>query len=205
MSASNERFVCHECDLLIAVSPLAVGEKAFCPRCDYLLASNRPHAHSKLFAYSLAALLFLIFASAFPFLGFSAQGQERSVTLFQSIAILVTEDFPTLAVLVFLFIIAIPALFLLGSIYVSIALALNRRLPGTRRILRWSLLALPWSMAEIFLVGILVSFIKIVAMADVALGMSFWSYVLFSVCMTIAVINIDKRDLWQRVDVITNG
>lgn len=205
MSASNEQFVCHECDLLIAVPPLAVGQKAFCPRCDYLLTSNRPYAQRKVFAFSIAALLFLFFASTFPFLGFSAQGQDRTVTLLQTIAILVSENFMSLAILVFLFIVAIPGLFLLGAIYVSIALAVNRLLPGTRKVLRWSLLALPWSMAEIFLVGILVSFVKIVSMADVSLGMSFWSYVLFSVCMTIAIINLDKREIWQRVDAINHG
>lgn len=198
------RMVCHECDLLVGVPPLEIGQKAFCPRCNYLLTSRRPAAQDRVFAYSVAALLFLFLANAFPFLGFSAQGQERTVTLLQSVAILITENYPSLAAVVFALIIVIPGLFLIGVIYVSSSLALQRVLPGTRTILRWVLMLLPWSMAEIFLIGILVSFIKIVAMADVALGLSFWSYVLFTVCMTVAVLHLDKRELWQRVSLLAN-
>lgn len=196
---------CHECDLLVDVPPLKSGQKAFCPRCSYLLAANRPGAQSRVFAFALAALVFLILANAFPFLGFAAKGQERTVTLLQSVSILVAENFPALATIVFASIIAIPAAFLLGVVYFSSSLALNRLLPGTKAALRWVLMALPWSMAEIFLVGILISFIKIVEIADVALGLSFWSYVLFSVCMTVVVLHLDKRELWSRITALSSG
>lgn len=196
---------CHECDLLISVPELQRGQKAFCSRCNYLLAANRPDAPGKVFAFSVAALIFLVLANAFPFLGFSAKGQERTVTLLQSVSILITENFPELAVIVFASIIAIPAAFLVGVIYFSSSLALNRRLPGTKTTLRWVFIALPWSMAEIFLVGILISFIKIVAIADVALGMSFWSYALFSACMTVAVLHLDRRELWRRITVLEDA
>jgi paraquat-inducible protein A len=72
-------------------------------------------------------------------------------------------------------------------------------LPGTVAVLRWILMLMPWSMAEIFLISILVSFVKIVTIADVSLGLSFWSYVLFTVCMTVVVLYPDKRELWKRV------
>lgn len=127
------------------------------------------------------------------------------MTLLQSVSILVAENFPALATIVFASIIAIPAAFLLGVVYFSSSLALNRLLPGTKAALRWVLMALPWSMAEIFLVGILISFIKIVEIADVALGLSFWSYVLFSVCMTVVVLHLDKRELWSRITALSSG
>lgn len=198
-SGTQSQMACHECDLLIDVPALETGQKAYCPRCNYLLAANRPKAQNTVFAFAVAALVFLLLANLFPFLGFSAKGQERTVTLFQSVAILATENFPSLATIVFASIIAIPAAFLTGVIYFSSSLALKNLLPGTTTILRWVFIALPWSMAEIFLIGILISFIKIVAIADVALGLSFWSYLLFSICMIVVVLHLDKRDLWQRV------
>jgi paraquat-inducible protein A len=199
---AKSRMVCHECDLLVGVPSLEVGHKAFCPRCNYLLAANRPFAQSVVFAFSVSGLVFLVLANAFPFLGFSASGQERTVTLLQSIAILVTENLPLLAAIVFASIIAIPAVFLISIIYVSLSLAKDRLYPGTKTTLRWALLLLPFSMAEIFLIGILVSFIKIVAIADVALRASFWSYVLFTVCITVVVLHLDKRELWGRVKLL---
>lgn len=191
--------VCHECDLLVDVPSLGIREKAFCPRCNYLLASNRPHAHAFVLAFSVCAILFLLLAIAFPFLGFSASGQERTVSLFQSISILVTEKLPSLGLVVFLSIILIPALFLTAMVYVMFGIAQQRMLPGIPVVLRSALLMLPWSMAEIFLIGILVSFIKISSIADVTLGLSFWSYVLFTLCMSVAVLHLDKREIWQRI------
>jgi paraquat-inducible protein A len=199
VTTAGSQMVCHECDLLMVVPALQIGQKAYCPRCNYLLAANRPHALTMVFTFAVSGLLFLLLSTTFPFLGFSASGQERAVTLLQSIAILVAEDLPSLATIVFASIILIPGAFLVGAIYVSSALKLNRLLPGTVAILRWILMLMPWSMAEIFLISILVSFVKIVTIADVSLGLSFWSYVLFTVCMTVVVLYPDKRELWKRV------
>lgn len=202
--APASQIVCHECDLLNDIPELDVGQKAFCPRCGYLLTSNRPNAQRIVFAFSVTALVFLLLSSAFPFLGFSTRGQEQTVTLIQSVAILVDENFPELAFVVFASIIAVPGVLLLGMVYVSSAIVLGRRLPGMRPTLRWALRLAPWSMAEIFLIGILVSFIKIVSLADVALGLSFWSYALFTICMTVVVLHIDNRELWRETRVLTD-
>jgi paraquat-inducible protein A len=174
-------------------------------RRNYLLAAHRPHAQAMVFAFALSGLVFLGLSVAFPFLGFSASGQERTVTLLQSILILATEDLPSLAAIIFAAIVLIPAAFLIGAVYVSIALKLKRLLPGTVAVLRWTLLLMPWSMGEIFLISILVAFVKIVSLADVSLGLSFWSYVLFTVCITVVVLYPDKRRLWQRVWALSDG
>ncbi len=203
-TTAGSQMVCHECDLLIAVPALEAGQKAYCPRCNYLLAAHRPHASTMVFAFAVSGLFFLVLSAAFPFLGFSASGQERTVTLLQSILILVTEGLPSLAAIIFAAIVLIPATFLIGAVYVSVALKLKRLLPGTVAVLRWTLILMPWSMGEIFLISILVAFVKIVTIADVSLGLSFWSYLLFTVCITVVVLYPDKRRLWQRVKALDN-
>ncbi len=195
--------VCHECDLFVDVPTLEEHDKAFCPRCQYLLVANRPNAGEKILAFSIAAMVFLVLANLFTFLSLSASGQEQSVTLLESIKVLF-EEHVLLAGVVFVTIIGVPAALLLGMAYVSFSLKLPRHLPGTRGALRLSLHMLPWSMAEIFLIGILVSFIKIVALAHVELGASFWAYVFFTICLMIVVLNIDRRELWRRVNAVSN-
>lgn len=200
MTMANEsRVVCHECDFLVRVPSLATGDRALCPRCNYLLAANRPGALSRALAFSVTGFLFLGLAITFPFIEFRARGSEHSVTLLQSISILATENLPSLVALVFLLVVLVPAVFLTGTIYVSVAVALGRQLPATRFVLRWVILLLPWSMAEIFVIGILVSFIKIVSLAEVTLGLSFWAYALFTVCMVVVTLSLDRRELWNQV------
>ena len=202
---AGSTMACHECDLLVDVPELDPGEKAYCPRCNYLLAANRPHAQTKMFAYAVTGLVFLLLANTFPFLSLEARGQEQTVTLIGSVAILFEENRPFLSGIVFMAIVGIPAVLLLGVIYVSVAIRTRKPLRGARRALRWVLRLAPWSMAEIFLIGILVSFVKIVSLADVTLGISFWAYVLFTACSLLSLMYIDRREVWRRLDTVRRG
>jgi len=162
-----------------------------------LLAARRPDAQAKLLSYSLTALIFLGLANAFPFITLNARGMEQTVTLLGSVAILFTEQHHLLAAVVFALIAVIPALLLMGVVYVSLSIQLGRELPGARMCLRGTIALAPWNMAEIFLIGILVSFIKIVSLADVHLGLSFWAYTLFTLGVALVTINFDRREVWS--------
>ncbi len=192
--------VCHECDLLVDIPELEPHEKAYCPRCSYLLAANRPNAQQRMFALAVTALVFLALSTAFPFLSLAKSGVEQTITLLETVGILFSEENRVLSFIVFASIVLVPALLLLGIVYVSIATETNTALPGARTALRWVLQLAPWSMAEIFLIGILVSFVKIVSLADVALGLSFWAYTLFTICTLAVMLLIDRREIWRKLD-----
>ena len=193
---------CHECDLLVRVPPLEPRQHAHCPRCNHLLTAKRPDALAKLLAYSTTALLFLALGNAFPFITLNARGLEQEVTLLGSVAVLFTEDHRLLAAIVFASIAVVPALLLGCVAYVALAIRIGRALPGVRACLRWSIALAPWNMAEIFLIGILISFIKIVDLADVELGLSFWAYTLFTLGLVLITLNFDRRELWTQLDAL---
>ena len=193
----SKHIACRECDLLVKLTHLAEGCRALCPRCGYTLTTNHRNAGDRVIAFSLAALVFLCLSFVFPFLTFSAQGQDRTTTLMQSITVMITENFTSLAVIIFITIIVIPALYLLSAIYVYMSVKSSRLFPGTHTMMKLIGHLQHWSMADIFLIGILVSFIKIISLADVSLGLSFWSFVLFIISMTAAVLHIDKHQIWQ--------
>ena len=58
-------------------------------------------------------------------------------------------------------------------------------------------------MAEVFVIGTLVSLIKIGAMATVVIGISFWAYVGFVICFTASLANLDRHALWRRIEECT--
>ncbi len=188
---------CSQCDLLLKLVPLEMGNKALCPRCNHLLTANHCNAKNRVIAFSITAILFLVLSNCFPFLTFSAQGHEQTVTLIQSIYTLVTQNFFILALLIFSSVIVIPVVYLLSVIYVYVSLKRARLLAGTYTLLKLIGGLQHWNMAEIFLIGILVSFIKIASLAEITLGVSFWAYVFFILSMTIVMSHIDKHQIWQ--------
>jgi len=200
----NTCIVCNQCDLLIKLKPPEVGTKALCPRCDNILTANHPNAINRVIAFSFTALLFLLLANCFTFLSINTQGLEQSITLLQSMVILVKQNFIALALLIFITVILIPGLYLLSTLYICLSIKSAHRLPNTPKLMKLIVHLQQWNMAEIFLIGILVSFIKIVSQADISLGLSFWAYVIFILSMAAAMLNIDKHQFWQWIKIKQN-
>ena len=59
-----------------------------------------------------------------------------------------------------------------------------------------------WSMVEVFIIGVIVSLVKIAAMATVVVGASFWAYAAFAICFTAAVANLDRYQCWERIEAL---
>jgi len=59
------------------------------------------------------------------------------------------------------------------------------------------------SMAEVFIIGVLVSLVKIAAMASVVIGISFWAYVGFAVCFTASLSSLDRFQMWREIEACT--
>ena len=191
---------CHECDLLLELSEVKPGTKLLCPRCGYVITRTGHQALNRLIAFSLSATLFFAYACAFPFLSFNLQGRGQLITLLQSVSELYQQGHPVLSLMVAIFIILAPLLLLVGLLYVLLPLKAGRRNPGSIVVSKLLLAIQPWSMVEVFLIGVLVSLIKIATMASLLLGPSFWAYVAFSVMLTATLTYLDRLQLWHWLD-----
>lgn len=199
MTEPTQIIICHECNNRVHVPVLQHRQKATCPRCDFVLTSQNDMANERILAFSFTALILLALSLCFNFLGFSASGQEQSINIIQGIQVLADQDYVFLAIIQLLAIVILPGAMLVGLIYVLLPLQLGLRPYYGRRVLTIVYALLPWSMAEIFLVGVLVSLIKISSLADITIGPSFYAYVGFTVCMTATVLHMDKHKLFSLV------
>lgn len=66
---------------------------------------------------------------------------------------------------------------------------------------RWISFTEPWNMIEVFLLGVLVSLIKLGKLAELEFGVGFWAFGILMFCMAAAVAAIDKKELWDRLEV----
>lgn len=160
---------------------------------------------SRVFAYAVAAAILLALANSFSFLSFSANGLGNVITLPQAPESLWNYGMPVLAALVAAFIIVIPALVLMLLILVSAPLVLGRRASWVPSAARLLFALQHWAMAEVFIISVIVSLVKIAALATVVLGISFWSYVGFSLCLTLALASLDRYQCWQSIESLEAG
>lgn len=199
-----ESVTCHECDWPSVVPQLQHKQNAHCPRCGYKLTGHRRNHEQAIVAFALTALIFLAFALPFEFLSFSSQGLAQSMDLPGSIRILVNNEYLGFAALLLLVIFVLPAFILLSLSYLYGCHLLAIKPLGANHLAKLIYLFLPWSMMEIFLVGVSVSLIKIVALADVGLGPSFYSYIGFTLATVATLTFADKHQIKKTFEIEFN-
>jgi paraquat-inducible protein A len=187
--------LCHECHYQVTLPILNHKQAALCPRCGLQLTVYHNNATQKIIALATTSLIFLLASLPFEFLSFSASGQYQSIDILGSLWILVEKDYALLAVVQAIAVLILPAFVLICLLYLLVPLSLGVRPIKADGVIKILFKFLPWAMAEIFLIGVLVSLIKIISMADVGLGLSFYAYLLFTVFMTITLLYVDKYQL----------
>lgn len=194
---SQGQLACHECDLMVSIPELSNGQKATCPRCGFVFTRFFKNARSRLLALSTTSLIFMLLMLIFPFLNFTSQGNQKTVFFIQSIQSMGEETYLSVVILMLITTLIIPFIILVSVTYVLISSKLKQALPYTRLVLRMVFYLQPWNMAEIFLLGILVSMVKIASLATVQFGWSFYAFIFYIASMAATRIYFDRYQLWN--------
>jgi paraquat-inducible protein A len=115
-----------------------------------------------------------VIANTFPFLGFKVGAQIQETTLATGVETLYSQGMWEIAILVFLTTILLPFMQLVGLISIHLPLKLNRIPYKLPLVLRYLQSIKPWCMVEVFMLGILVSVVKLAKMATLVPGVGFW-------------------------------
>lgn len=184
--------VCSTCGLTCSLPELAEGHAAVCPRCRETLRKRCRADWERVAALATAACIALVVALSGMFLGLRSAGGDNAMTLLGASARL-AEQRLLLGIIVGLLFVGFPAALAMGLTGLSFAL-LGRRIDA-----RWAWFAKrvsflqTWSMADVFIVGILVSLTKIASIARVEYGWSFWAFGAFALLLAGACASFDAR------------
>jgi paraquat-inducible protein A len=192
---------CHECGLLQRNPPLAVGAAARCVRCGCTLHRNRPDSLDRTLALTLAGILLFIVANSFPFLSFEMQGQTTQTTLVTGVVDLYRQGRWELSAVVLFTSVLAPGLQLMLLLTVLVPLRMGRLPRGFATLFRYVETLTPWGMMDVFLLGILVSVVKLSDMATLVPGTSLYAFVALIFVLAGAQAALDPDIVWSRVPV----
>ena len=147
-------------------------------------------------ALAIASLIALIVAVSFPFISFTVSGVSNRIELTQTATTLIGFHQPIVAIAIIMTIVVLPAVYLFGVLWLQFGLLRNHPLPFSRDIARTLAHLTPWMMADVFIIGALVSLIKIAGLADVELGISFWGFCVFALLLLMTTQSIDADWMW---------
>jgi paraquat-inducible protein A len=200
LPVSPPYLACPNCDALFLEPVAQEGERVICPRCLTRLFSRRQNFVHRSTALVFAAAFFFILANAFPFLTLRADYRESDMLLAGAVSGLQAEGFSALATMVAIFTLAAPSVLIGALLYVLVPLLRERRLRWALHLCRAIHEARRWNMVEVFLLGVLVSLLKLGSVATLTLGTSFWAFAGLIICLTAALATIDQAELWEKLE-----
>ena len=196
----NTLVACHECDLLQRVPNLSAGRKAVCRRCGYVLHQSKRDSINRTLSLTIAGLVLFVVANTFPFLAFDMKGQFTQTTLLTGVVSLYQQGMWGLSIVVLITSVLVPLVQLLGLFYVLLPLKMNRAPYKLAHVFRFIQHIQPWGMMEVFMLGILVSVVKLTAMASIIPGLAIWSFTLLIFVLAWATATLDPHVVWEKLD-----
>jgi paraquat-inducible protein A len=193
---------CHDCDTLQQVPALSPGQSARCIGCGHVLLRNPKGGLERPIALYTAALILLVLANAFPFVTMDISGREETTTILGASIGLYRSGMGELAVVVLITSVLGPALLIGSSLYVLLTVRYRLPLPAVRPALAWISHLEPWGMLDVFMLGVLVSFVKLAGMATMHMGPSMYAFIALIFTYAAAAANFVPEFLWQRLGIV---
>ena len=190
---------CPECDLLLRATPPPEGGMTLCTRCGAVLERGRQPSLEVALALYLTALMLFFLANAFPLLTLHLHGTVQQASLPRCAQLLTQMGWPWLSAVLITTVILAPLAHLAGMILVIAQLQWGGQNAWTPRIFRMVGEFHGWGMAEVFVLGLLISYVKLAQWAVVVPGPSLFALVAFMVVAAAAVSSLDPQAVWNRL------
>ena len=190
---------CPDCGLFQRVPRLRPGLVADCGRCDAVLRRRRRDSLGITLALMVTGLFLFVATVASPMMGFRLAGQQRDTSLAQLPGAFTQFGMWELSLVVLATTMIAPLAKLLLTALVLIGLrgyTAPSTLAAMARIRSW---LTPWSMTEVFLLGLFVAYTRLAAYSSVTIGAGLFAMAGLMLVMVAADAWLDEHALWDAI------
>lgn len=202
MTKPDPIIACRECDCLQREVEPPVHGTARCVRCGAELYRNKPRSLEHTLAFLVAAAILFVVANSFPVLSLDNQGVRNTTTLLGASETLWGANERALAVLVFTTTILFPALEIGSMIYLLASLGMGSLPRALPQVYRFVDSIKPWGMIPVFMLGTLVSLVKLKSIATVIPGLSLYALGGLILMLTASEAAFEPRAVWARAEAL---
>ncbi|MBI3370570.1 MAG: PqiA/YebS family transporter subunit [Betaproteobacteria bacterium] len=197
--APDGLMACHACDGVHRIVPVPERAKALCRRCGSLLYRNMPRSLDHSTALYLAVFILFLLANTFPFVALQYGDRVEQSLLISGGWALQRAGMEELGLLVLLTSVVFPFLTMCGMLYLLLPLRFGVRPPWMTPVWKMVRALTPWSLIGVFMLGLLVSVVKLQDLAAIIPGVAFYAFIGLLVVSAAAVASFDPAVLWPRM------
>ena len=148
-----------------------------CRRCGTLLYRNMPRSLDHSAALYVAAIILFLLANTFPFVALQYGDRIEQSLLISGGFALQRAGMGEIGLLVLLTSVVFPFLTICGMLYLLLPLRCGVRPPWMTPVWRLVRALSPWSLIGVFMLGLLVSVVKLQDLATIVPGVAFYAFI----------------------------
>lgn len=190
--------ICEHCDTVYRRRPLARGEVARCARCHAVLERHQRIGLDMMLALVVTVMVVFVQANVWPIITLGLNGEHIHATLWGIIIMMWKEHSQVVAVLAACTLFFFPLCKMLVLGWLLIFGRKGRRAPGFVPLMVVLHYIAPWTMSEVFVLGVLVSIVKANMYFDVTPDAGVFAYAALALLITVFS-GIDLRQLWDKI------
>ncbi len=191
---------CASCGQFQTLPALLPGQTARCIRCDATLRRARTDPLGRALALNIAALSIFTVACLMSLMTVSTAGMVREASLFTGPIDMGRSGLWELTIVVLFTTVVAPVAKLSAMVYVLAGLRLPRPPRHIRRIYALVEHLRPWSMVEVFLLGVLIAYTKLIDLVHIEIGVALYAMAVLMLTMIAAEAVLDRQAVWDEME-----
>ncbi len=196
----SELIICYDCDLLFKNPSVDVGYALFCPRCGCKLCEPKKNSISRTLALSITALLLYLPASLMPLMTLDTFGFKQSCSIFDAVILFYDKGYLFVSLMVAFTSLLFPLIKLLLLFIISISLKLKRYSAFLPLFMRCYSFIDEWEMLDVYMIGILVTIIKMYHLVNIQYEPGFFFFIGLLVITFCSSTAMDKNLFWSLIE-----
>jgi paraquat-inducible protein A len=192
--------VCPDCSLILQAIAPRPNQVAVCPRCAQQLYRYKHNAIQKALVLSLTGLLLYLPANLLPLLTFSVLGIDTRSSIVQACLSMFSQQQYVIGVTVALTTLVFPLLVLSGLLLITLGLTWQWQAAWMPRFFRMYHHLTEWAMTDVFLVGVLITIVKMSHTAAVTFNPGFFCFIGLVVATVTSHTVIDRQLFWSLME-----
>ncbi len=191
---------CPDCDLLLSKAETPGGHSIICPRCGKTISRRTTDSIIKALALSIAGLLMYLPAILLPLMTMKSFGFSDSANIIDSIINFYQNSYYFVSFMVLISAVIFPLVLLTAMLVISLHLYLKRYPSYLARLFRAYLHLEEWAMVEVYLLGIMVTIIKMNDSTEINYNTGIFCFTgLVLLNLTVSTV-IDHDFFWQTIE-----
>jgi len=194
-----QKVPCQYCDTSLRIRKFTAGFEYTCPKCNGIVYRSGASSAS-IVVMSLSTLVIFFWMITSNILTVTLL-DTKSRSVLDSIVILYDHNYHIGAAILFLTIVLIPIMMivLINFIIFGDKIGISHQI--LRKAIYFYNLIKDWNMAEVYLIGILISMIKLEELTTMEINLGFWVNVLYVFMFYLTVVWFNPHDILDTVDI----